>query len=449
MTRGASRGSVWTFVRRNPLGIGAIALVLVTLFLVSTAPNVPNYRGSTYSRAPEGYGAWYDYMAKQGRPIQRWQKAPKALKKEIAVPATLLQVNPSPTSSNIDSKQAEWVAQGNRLVILGIRTPSTAAPFRTRQSSEHGLIDIETRRRRSRPLEKGFKQRLGDEFGAIVWEESIGKGTVIWVNTPYLGANAYQKSPGNYAFLARLVTGEDVADSVADSMGESTTENLENSPKDSGSKNSSDTQQRSAESTPLWVNEYIHGYRDPEKTGENNGQDDSPDLTDFFFTPPLVALGIQSLLLLLVTIWAANQRWGLPTPLMTPPVDNSKAFIQALAGVLYKADSSYWLVTVIGRAEQQHIQQALGLGATQQLSPDILTQAWVRGTRRPARELQQALNPYWHRKRLRPAELLSWLNYLGTVRQALNLTNQPLPDNQPVPDSPIPTDEPIPLSDGP
>jgi hypothetical protein len=65
-----------------------------------------------------------------------------------------------------------------------------------------GSVKIDTQRR-AKNIKDGL---LGDRFGAIVWEKSIGKGQVILPLHPYLAANAYQDFQGNYEFLAQLVT---------------------------------------------------------------------------------------------------------------------------------------------------------------------------------------------------------------------------------------------------
>ncbi|NEO70518.1 DUF4350 domain-containing protein, partial [Moorena sp. SIO3H5] len=63
------------FPRRRLGVISAIAIVVLMIITLVAAPaNNKINSGSTYSRAPYGYGAWYAYMAKRGTPVQRWQK---------------------------------------------------------------------------------------------------------------------------------------------------------------------------------------------------------------------------------------------------------------------------------------------------------------------------------------------------------------------------------------
>lgn len=90
----------------------------------------PLRAGSTYSRAPDGYGAWYAAMQAQGIPVQRWQQ-PFSQLGELTAPqgVTLLRVNPLPTPGIFLANEASWVEQGNTLVVLGVREPVTPAQF--------------------------------------------------------------------------------------------------------------------------------------------------------------------------------------------------------------------------------------------------------------------------------------------------------------------------------
>ncbi|HEY9764043.1 MAG TPA: DUF4350 domain-containing protein, partial [Trichocoleus sp.] len=57
------------------LWIGLIFLVLVALLSFIAAPATNRLTsGSTWNASPDGYGAWYAYLEKQGAPIQRWQR---------------------------------------------------------------------------------------------------------------------------------------------------------------------------------------------------------------------------------------------------------------------------------------------------------------------------------------------------------------------------------------
>jgi hypothetical protein len=170
-------------------------------------------------------------MSERGTPVQRWRKPFLDLtkSKNVESPITLLRVHSSLVNERIYGLEREWVEDGNTLVILGVRQPVTAAKFTTKHQTKSGIVQIETQRRK----EKDKETLLTDRFGAIVWEKSIGKGKVIFSSTPYLAANAYQDSQGNYEFLAQLVTQslEEQANSV---VGETLLIQNQNSPYQEG-----------------------------------------------------------------------------------------------------------------------------------------------------------------------------------------------------------------------
>lgn len=355
--------------------LGAIVggvLVLLTLFI---APNNPRTSGSTYNRAPDGYGAWYAYMQQQGIPVQRWQKSPDQLPgKQSGTsegPITLLQIYPALQLAGVDRP---WVRQGNTLVILGVRTPVTRAAFRSLQPSSAGLVRIDTRRRRQERTNPETPL-LGDRFGAVVWQESVGKGRVIFASTPYLAANAYQDDAGNFEFLKQLVT---------------------------------------QDQHPIWVDEYLHGYQDPEASQAETQR----NWFLYLANTPLFPVLLQTIVLLAVLIWAANRRFGQPQPIATPPVNNSTAYIQALAGVLEKAESSEFVLATIGKEERQRIQKALMLGR-EAVTDQELIQSWVQKTGRSPAELQGVLKSIANPGRIKDQDLLTWLANLQIVRSHL------------------------------
>jgi Domain of unknown function (DUF4350) len=353
---------------------GAIALAAIILLTLVAAPRGDRRAsGSTFSRAPDGYGAWYAYMKQQGVTIQQWQRPFEDLDKKTKTDRsliTLLVVNP-PDNRFLASEnnRREWVRRGNTIVILGASTPVTEAPFTTMQA---GNVKIETARRQQ--LQKYEEPLLSDRFGAIVWQTTIGKGRIITVNTPFLAANAYQDTPGNFAFLAKLV------------------------------------QQASK---TIWVDEYLHGYQARDVAAQQGKKDWLAYLTQ----TPLLPVAVQAIVLLLVLIWAANRRFGQTVPLTSPTIDNSTAYIQALAGVLHKAERSEFVLDAIGREEQLQIQKALGLGPP--LDPTTLVSHWVEQTGRPATELQQILQPVTQKRRLSHPALLTWIKNLQSSHQHL------------------------------
>ncbi|HEY9699762.1 MAG TPA: DUF4350 domain-containing protein [Trichocoleus sp.] len=363
--------------RRNQwwgIGFAFLVLVLLSFFLAPRSNNLQ--QGSTYSRAPGGYGAWYAEMQQQGTPIQRWQKPPDQLWNSAGVeglsqpsrPIVLLRIGGSRGETTSFSR--DWVRQGNILVQLGVPVPATDAPFSSMIQSPVGGVKVETSRRETSQQGKAL---LRDAQGAIVWEEAIGVGRVVSASTSFLAANAYQDEPGNFKFLAQLVR---------------------------------------QPGYPIWVDEYLHGHKDANIIAQEGAQ----TVIGYLAKTPIVLLVVQSSLVLLILIWGLNQRLGQPIALLEPQLDNSEAYIQALAGVLRKANSHDFVVQTIGRAEQIQIQQSLRLGK-ELLDPEIVIAAWTEQTGRSATELRQVLAAL-HQQKWSERELQDWLKKVQTVRQA-------------------------------
>ncbi|OUL21304.1 hypothetical protein BV378_27330 [Nostoc sp. RF31YmG] len=361
--------------RSNRLAwLGAIALAVIILVSLIAAPkNTTISNGSTYNRAADGYGAWYAFMQEQGTSIKRWQKPWDDIKAQKS-PVTLLQVNSNLNPPVVNSEKRAWIEKGNTLVILGVRYQTTAADFNTMQKSPFGDVKIATGRR----YQKANKEEvsLGDRFGAVVWQEKYGKGKVIFSTTPYLAANAYQDYLSNFKFLADLV---------------------------------------SKQNNAIFVDEYIHGYKDAD-VRKKEGKD---DLFSYFANQPLIVALLQIAVLLLVLIWAKNRRFGKPLALETPVLDNSEAYIQALAGVLQKAESSDFVVEMVGKEEQLQLQKALGLGEIL-LEPQALIDIWVEKTGSNSVELATLLKRRSQKRPMSERELLSWLGQWRTIKKIPN-----------------------------
>jgi hypothetical protein len=340
-------------------------------------------------------------------------------------------------------------------VILGVHQPVTEAAFSTTHNSSTGSVKIDTQRRAKDEKES----LLGDRFGAIVWEESIGKGRVIFATTPHLAANAYQDYQGNYEFLAQLVSQSAVpgqqrtADNRA--IANRPTGNSQNSRwvdeyihgyKDSeliikreyannrstanrptgnsqsgglGSRAQADNRSTANRPTdnsqnPVWVDEYIHGHKDSEVIKREQRE----DIFSYLAKTPLFPAFVQGFVLLLVAIWALNRRFGKPLTLSAPVVDNSEAYIQALGGVLQKANSTEFILEVVGKEEQLQLQKALFLGEVP-LDHQSLVNAWVQQTGRPATELEQLLQMQSRKRRMSETELLTWLGNWEQIRRHL------------------------------
>lgn len=370
-----SNRKLWLFFL---LVIGAIILLML---VIAPASSGRINSGSTYRINPDGYGAWYAYMQGREAPIQRWEKPGYDLmeNEELETPVTFIHVDSRFTRNRraysrfyfVSETEQNWIRQGNVLVILGVKTPVTEAPFSTLHGSPFGEVKIETKRRKG----NASQVLLGDEFGAMVWQETIGQGKVIYVNSPYLAANAYQDIPGNYEFLANLVSEGD---------------------------------------RPIFIDEYSHGYKAPEVIEQEQQQ----NLVNYLLKTPVFPALVQGLLVVIVLIWANNRRLGQLNPVSTPGLENSKAYIQALAGVLQKAGRRDFIVEVVGKEEQLQLQKALGLGSVF-LDAETLSQAWSDKTGRPSTELMQQLQVISKPRRLRELDLLRWLKKWAAIRRAI------------------------------
>ncbi|MEJ6484574.1 DUF4350 domain-containing protein [Nostoc punctiforme UO1] len=361
--------------RSNRLAwMGAIALAAIVLLTLLVAPNNTKIStGSTYNRASDGYGAWYAFMQQKGISIKRWQKPFSDIQAENS-PVTFLQVSAYPRETALDSQEREWVEKGNTLVILGAGARVTEAEFSTMQKSPEGDIKIDTRRRYQKANSKQVD--LGDRFGAVVWEKNYNQGKVIFSTTPYLAANAYQDYLSNFKYLASLVT---------------------------------------EKSNTVFVDEYIHGYKDADvRKKESEG-----DLSSFLAKTPLFPILVQVSILLLVLTWAQNRRFGKLVALDTPVTDNSEAYIQALAGVLQKADTTDFVVEMVGKQEQLQLQKALGLGQVL-LERQALINFWKEKTGTSAAELDAVLKLQSHKQPISERELLSWLGKWRSIREIRN-----------------------------
>jgi len=348
---------------------GAIALGVVVLLTLLGAPQSGDRLGSTYLRSPWGYSAWYEYAQTQGIAIERWQQPIAELTSPS--PQTLIRVHSELQRPPLDQAERDWIAQGNTLISLGRYQPATNAPFSSNLTSAVGSVQIETTRR----APEAKNPLLSDRAGAVVWLEKIGNGQVIYATTPYLAANAYQSNPGNFEYLIFLATQSPAADSQL----------IQNA------------------SPSIWIDEYIH--RDRPAT-ENNPEAEV-NLWQYWLTTPLFPLVVQGIVILIVILWESNRRFGQIQPLDNPPVNNSQAYIEALAGVLHKADCSEFTLETLGKEEQRQLQQALGLGTTL-LQPEALIQAWVEQTQQSPQTLEKLLHTQTRQRPLSDVKLGQW-----------------------------------------
>lgn len=360
--------------------IGLVAIVLLGLLLILLAPATGQQTsGSTFNPGPEGYRGWYEYMEEQGVSIQRWRRPVDELgAEEASAPQTLLRVYPGLRQSYIDLSSSwidDWTAAGNSLIILGLDASITEAPFTTQQASPQGDVVIQTRKRH---LSSDPDELLADDHGATVWQRNwqggaAGEGAIYAAVTPHLAANAYRDEPGNYAFLADLVN------------------------RGSG---------------PIWVDEYLHGYKAADVIVEQVASNWGAYLAK---TPVKIAV-IQILIGLGIVLLAQNWRLGNLRVLRASRVDNSQAYIEALAAVLHKAASTPFLIDMITKAERSRLQKSLGFHKAQ-VDDGALRAAWSQQTGRPAQVIDPLINP---RKQVAPkadARLKRWLIQLAQIRR--------------------------------
>jgi len=352
--------------RTGVLGLLALALLLgVMLFGAPATSHLES--GSTWHRGPAGYSAWYESLEQQGITVERWQRPVETLLEQLGepedttvtliqnravTPETLLVVLPGFIGqgdvSNLLPWMPQWVEAGHRLVVLGVKAAATAAPFSQVLDSPVGSVKIDTRRREKMVVAEDTILR--DEYGVVVFEMQLaGKEFTVAV-TPHLAANAYQNQPDNFAFLTELVAG-------------------------SGER--------------VWVDEYLHGYRDQDAIAAEVGGD---SWLNYLASTPLLILVAQALAVTLVALVALNRRLGQRRTLHPPAVDNSRAYIQAMAGVLHRAGSHDMVVQTLGQAEQIQLQKKLGLGSAP-LPIDRLQAAWEQQASRPNLDLAAILNP--------------------------------------------------------
>ncbi len=359
-------------IDRNVLFVAIALIVLFGLTLFVAPRSDRQASGSTFTRFPDGYGAWYATVEQEGGKIQRWQKPSEEFIKQGATGRTFLQINSGALGFGLTNDEEEWVKRGNTLVVLGMSKPATAASFVNVYPTGQGNVKIETSRRHR--LQTNEQNLLSDRYGAIVWERTVGKGRIISSVTPFLAANVYQDEPGNFAFLTKLAK---------------------------------------QQNNEIWVDEYLHGYKEKEVIKKET----APSWERYLLKTPLFPVLLQLIVLTGVLIWSKNRRFGQPMPLETETQDNNATYIQALAGVLRKANRSEFVVDAIAREEQIQIQRALGLG-NRLVEVDLVVKAWIEQTGRSAQELEQVL-PKGKRQYLSEKDLLVWLTQVQRVRQQL------------------------------
>ncbi len=370
------------FRQRKWLWMGIAIAVLISLTLVA-APNSSgrkNDSGSTYGKSPDGYGAWYEYMSQQKIPLERWRKPFSQLIEENVQDATYLKILSKSDYLlgfiDVSSMELDWISQGNTLVVIGKYEAVTAAPFTSsipyrQETLSNNQIKIATTRR----FQQGNQDQsiLQDRYGAVVWQEPIGKGKIIYCTTPYLAANAYQDNLDNYQFLADLVNDHQA----------------------------------------IWVDEYIHGYKDKETIAEEQ----QTGILSYLAQTPWFFFLIQTVLIGIVAAISAFRRFGLPNNPKMAIADNSTVYIDALAGVLEKANSTDFVVEAIAKDEQRKLQKALGLGKSL-VDEQTLLAAYKQQRGETEVDLSQLLQVSNASKKINDAQLITWIQKWQKLNQS-------------------------------
>ena len=363
------------------VAIAIAAIVVITLVIAPSSGNRKNNSGSTYSRRPDGYGAWYEYMSERDVAIDRWRQPLTQLIEDDVQNVTYVQIRSKQDflsgALNISDRTTKWVDKGNTLVIIGKYEPATGAEFSSsipyrQQTLSNTTIQIDTTRRYRGKNKDSTNNLLKDRYGAVVWQKKVGRGKIIYCTTPYLAANAYQDYPDNYQFLADLV----------------------------------DDRQA------IWIDEYIHGYKDRDAIVEEQ----EGTLLGYLARTPWFFLFIQGALMMVVAAIAAFRRFGSPAQPQTAIADNSTAYIDALAGVLEKANSTDFVVATISKDEQRKLQQSLGIGKSL-VDDETLIAACKHQKGEVATEVGQLLQTKNKAMKISDARLIIWIEKWQKINQ--------------------------------
>ncbi|NCJ07931.1 DUF4350 domain-containing protein [Synechococcales cyanobacterium C] len=364
------RGSRWLWLGLILAG----GMALAVLFFSAPQPQ----GGSTYGRGLTGYRAWYEFALAQDISVQRWQRPYDQLS---GTGQALLQVwgeTPvNPPTSSAESALRDWVKAGNTVIRFTWAGQLTAAPFNSQVPSPEGAVQVETTRRMVSPADGVQRQlELQDSYGAVVWSERHGQGSMVFATYPWLAANIYADQPGNYELLTQLV-------------------------------------QR--QSGNLWVDEWVHGHRDELADDSPLSQDSAPTVFAYLAQTPLGVVAGQILVILALLLWTGNHRFGQVWRPIVKASNNSETYIQSLAATLNAAGHSAFVIEQLQDWVRQQLADQLGLmapGSGQSVLPDdpTLAQAWGQATGRPPQDLLNFLKPSRQTQRLRDRDFLAWLS---------------------------------------
>jgi hypothetical protein len=383
--------------RRPPVWLVAVLVAVLVIFALVLMAAPSSQAGSSYSRSLTGYRGWYDYMLQQQKPVKRWRKSYGQLS---GSGQTLIQiggqsffgVDISPLSPE-EGLQA-WLENGNTLIKLQQLGSATAAPFSSRLVADPYQVKIETTRRFAQgttpkpssladtaEAAPNVRMELQDQFGAVVWSHAIGKGTQINCVYPWLASNAMADQADNYRFLAALA-------------------------------------QR--QQGPIWMDEWMHGYRDssPEGDAASEAASKPRTLLGYLVRTPVVIMAVQSGFILLLLVWGQNHRFGELIGLKPEAQDASEQYIQALASTMNAARQTAFVTQTLGQQFHQTLATQLGLMSPYgQTLPDVdqLSAHWAGVTGRSAQELLRLLEPNVRNDR----ELLAWVANVESLLREL------------------------------
>ncbi|WP_404786039.1 DUF4350 domain-containing protein [Altericista sp. CCNU0014] len=385
MAESAPNASRW--LSRVPFwGWALVALLCLSVIVTMAAP--PSYpKGSSYDRSLSGYAQWYEFMEARNYPVRRWRQSYSRLEGEGQ---TLVQVADVEVFQNPNLESPEilkWVKQGNTLIVLSWSGNVSGAPFRSELPTPKGAVQIETTRRYGRRAKKFDTVLLKDGFGAAVGVDALEQGRVMRSVYPWLGSGIYANKGANFQVLADLAA------------------------------------QRKG---TIWVDEWIHGYRDLVPTPAVAKVKDR-DLWGYLTRRPIAVMAGQGLLLLLLLLWGQNQRFGALLKVAPPPRNSSEQYIQALADTLNTHGHTEYVLTLLGQSLRDRLRSRLGLlRAVPSVEGDrAIAAEWATATGRPASELLELLKQSNAERsgaetRLKDSELLVWVQQADTILRGLS-----------------------------
>lgn len=374
------RSSRW-FAKVPFWGWALIGLLCLSLVVSIAAPkSYPN--GSSYDSSLSGYAQWYEFMKTQNHPIQRWRRDYSHLQGQKQ---TLIQVADVERfqDPNIESAEIlDWVKQGNTLILLRWGGEVSGAPFRSGLTTPRGVVQIETTRRYQNRSENFDDGLLKDSFGTAIGSETLEKGTVIKSVYPWIGSGIYAQKGANFQVLADLATGQ---------------------------------------KGTIWVDEWLHGYRDIEKTPAL-AKAKPQDLWSYFARRPIAVMAGQGVLLIALLLWGQNQRFGALLRMTPPPRNSSEQYIQALADTLNTHGHTEYVLALLGQSLRDRLRSRLGIvGADGSGETDgAIATEWAVVTGRPSSELLELLKQSRAQKRLKDSELLAWVGQADTILRGLS-----------------------------